>query len=334
MKLVNYVVPAGLGGNLVSLRCPSMKNAANFPPKPAGTTGFKDGFKLMYVGLLLTLCLHAAAAIIVRDDAGLTVTLQKPAQRIISLSPAETELLFAAGGAGHLVGVVRYSDYPEAATHLPVVADALGLDIERIISLKPDLIVVWYEGNTASHIEQLRQLGIPLFFGQPHHLSEIPDSVATLGQLMGTQQTADKIAAELRGKLAELKSKYSQRSPVRMFYQVWDQPLYTLNGQHIVSDAIRLCGGVNIFADLKTISPIVDIESVLRLDPEAIVGTDEKNPSDGGVQMWLRYPAMAAVRHHNLFAIDGNLINRAGPRMIAGAAALCEKLDQARGHRQ
>jgi iron complex transport system substrate-binding protein len=270
--------------------------------------------KLIILFLFFT-SLHAAAVIVVHDDAGLTVTLQKPAQRIISLSPAETELLFAAGGANHLVGVVRYSDYPEAATHLPIVADALGLDIERIISLKPDLIVVWYEGNTASHVEQLRQLGIPLFFGQPHHLNEIPKT-------------------QLRAQLAELKAKYSQRSPVRMFYQVWDQPLYTLNGQHIVSDAIQLCGGVNIFADLKTISPVVDIESVLRRDPEAIVGTDEKNPSDGGVQMWKRYPTLTAVKHHNLFVIDGNLINRAGPRMIAGAAALCEKLDQARANRQ
>jgi iron complex transport system substrate-binding protein len=291
---------------------------------------FNMNLRRLLVLFLLFNSLHAAAAIVVRDDAGLTVTLQKPAQRIISLSPAETELLFAAGGADHIVGVVRYSDYPEAATRLPIVADALGLDVERILSLKPDLIVVWYEGNNQQHVEQLRQLGIPLFFGQPRHLDDIPNSIIALGQLMGTEQQAAKTAAQLRGHLTALKSTYSQRSPVRMFYQVWDQPLYTLNGQHIVSDAISLCGGVNIFADLKTISPTVDIESVLRLNPDAIIGTDEKSPTDGGVQMWARYPTMTAVKHHNLFVIDGNLINRAGPRMIAGAAALCEKLDQAR----
>ena len=273
-------------------------------------------------------------AIVVRDDAGLTVTLTKPAQRIISLSPAETEMLFAAGGDGHIVGVIRYSDFPEAATHLPVVGDVQGLDIERIVSLKPDLIVVWYEGNTKSHVEQLRQLGIPLFFGQPRHLEDIPNSILTLGQLMGTQAQAVPAATRLSFQLNALKQKYQQRSPVRMFYQVWDQPLFTLNGQHIVSDAIQLCGGVNIFAGLSTISPNVDIESVLRLDPEAVVGTDEKNSGDGGVQMWKRYPTLQAVKRNNLFLIDGNLINRAGPRMIAGAALLCEKLDQARTNRR
>ncbi|MET3105850.1 iron complex transport system substrate-binding protein [Oxalobacteraceae bacterium GrIS 2.11] len=282
--------------------------------------------------LWISLCasLQSSAAIVARDDAGLTVTLSKPAQRIISLSPAETEILFAAGGGQHVVGVVRYSDYPQAATRIPVVGDALGLDMERIVSLKPDLIVVWYEGNNQQHVEQLRQLGIPLFFGQPHRLDDIPNSVATLGRLMGTEQQANKVAAALRQQLVALKQKYAQRTPVRLFYQVWDQPLYTLNGQHIVSDAIKLCGGVNIFADLKTVSPNVDIESVLRLDPEAIIGTDEKNSTERGVMMWKRYPAMTAVKHQNLFLIDGNLINRAGPRMIAGTAALCDKLDQAR----
>jgi iron complex transport system substrate-binding protein len=141
-------------------------------------------------------------------------------------------------------------------------------------------------------------------------------------------------ATRLSFQLNALKQKYQQRSPVRMFYQVWDQPLFTLNGQHIVSDAIQLCGGVNIFAGLSTISPNVDIESVLRLDPEAVVGTDEKNSGDGGVQMWKRYPTLQAVKRNNLFLIDGNLINRAGPRMIAGAALLCEKLDQARTNRR
>lgn len=272
----------------------------------------------------------ASDSITVKDDAGLSVTLPKPAQRIISLSPAETEMLFAAGGGDHVVGVIRFSDYPKAATHLPLVGDYQGLDIERIVSLKPDLIVVWYEGNTQSHIEQLRQLGIPLFFGQPRHLENIADSILTLGKLMGTEQQAAKAAAQLRGQLRDLKQKYAHRAPVRMFYQVWDQPLYTLNGQHIVNDAIQLCGGVNIFADLKTISPSVDVESVLLLDPDAIIATNEKNPGNGGVLMWQRYPAMSAVKHQNLLLIDGNLMNRAGPRMISGAAELCEKLDQAR----
>jgi iron complex transport system substrate-binding protein len=151
---------------------------------------------------------------------------------------------------------------------------------------------------------------------------------------MGTETRADITATQLRQQLATLKKNYAARSAVRVFYQVWDQPLYTLNGQHIVSDAIALCGGVNVFSELKTISPTVDVESVLRLDPEAIIGTSEKTLDESGLKMWAHYTGMTAVKRHNLFLIDGNLINRAGPRMIAGAAALCEKLDQARTNRK
>lgn len=273
------------------------------------------------------------ATIVVHDDAGTTLSLARPAQRIISLAPDETEMLFAAGGHGHVVGVIRYSDYPAAAALLPVVGDVQGLDLERILSLKPDLIVAWGTGTGAQQIQLLRQTGIPVFVAQMRHLADIPDSIQTLGRLMGTQSQADPVAAAMRVKLAGLKSRYANLPPVRLFYQVWDQPLFTLNSQNIVSDAVALCGGVNIFADLKTISPSIDVESVVRANPEAIVGTEEKHPSNGGVMMWKKFPSMLAVQRANLFEIDGNLINRAGPRMIDGTADLCEKLNLARKKR-
>ena len=276
---------------------------------------------------------HANSAIVVQDDAGTMLSLVRPAQRIISLAPDETEMLYAAGGAGHVVGVIRYSDYPKEVTQLPVVGDVQGLDLERIVSLKPDLIVVWGSGTGSQQIQQLRQTGVPLFVAEHRHLADIPGSIQTLGRLMGTERQADQVAATLRDRLATLKNKYAGRAPVRLFYQVWDQPLFTLNAQHIVSDAITLCGGVNIFADLKTLSPNIDLESVLRADPEVILGTEEKNPSNGGVMMWKKFPSMLAVQRANLFEIDGNLINRAGPRMIEGTAALCEQLDNARKKR-
>jgi len=287
-------------------------------------------------GWLIALCLTAGnlhAAIVVQDDAGTTLSLARPAQRIVSLAPDETEMLFAAGGAGHVVGVIRFSDYPAAAALLPVVGDVQGLDLERILSLKPDLIVVWGTGTGAQQIALLRQTGIAVFVAQPRHLADIPDGIETLGRLMGTQSQAGPVANALRVKLADLRQRYSSLTPVRLFYQVWDQPLFTLNAHNIVSDAIALCGGVNIFADLKAISPSIDIESVVRANPEAIVGTEEKHPSNGGVMMWKKFPSMLAVQRGNLIEIDGNLINRAGPRMIAGTAALCEKLGEARKKR-
>jgi iron complex transport system substrate-binding protein len=274
---------------------------------------------------------QARAAVTVKDDDGNLVTLQKPAQRVISLAPHVTEMLFAAGGGSHVVGVVAYSDFPEDAKKIPQIGSNREVDLERIMALKPDLIVVWRHGSSERQIEMVRKLGVPMFHSEPQTLDAIPDSVAKLGQLMGTESAAAPAAAALRRQLADLRGRYANRPTVRAFYQVWDQPLYTLNGKHIVSDALRLCGGENIFAKLAVTAPVISVEGVLQENPEAIFATAEKNY--GGVSMWKPYGTLLAVRNDNLFTIDGNLLNRAGPRMILGAAMLCEKLELARRHR-
>jgi iron complex transport system substrate-binding protein len=280
----------------------------------------------------LALCASQAhAAISVRDDNGDTVTVPRPAQRIIAIAPHVTELLFAAGGGDRIVGAVSYSDYPEAAKKIPRIGDNRQVDMERVIAMKPDLIVVWRHGNSERQIDALRRLGVPLYHSEPRTLPAIADSLEGLGQLMGTESVAQPAAAALRQRLAVLARQYANRPKVRLFYQVWDKPLYTLNGTHIVSDAMRLCGGENIFASMKVTAPVVSVEGVLQQDPEAIFGTSEKNY--GGVNLWRQYPSMRAVRSDNLFTLDGELLNRAGPRMIAGTAALCEKLDVARQRR-
>jgi len=295
------------------------------------------GDRDMKTRCLIALCLIAGAAraeITVRDDDGIAVTLQKPAQRVISMAPHVTEILFAAGGGARIVGVVSYSDFPEAAKRIANIGDNRQVDLERVIALKPDLLVVWRHGSSERQLEQLRQLGIPMFHSEPHKLDDIADSLIRLGRLLGTEREALPAAAALRAQLSALASQYAKRTPVRMFYQVWDKPLYTLNGAHIVSDAMRLCGGENIFAAMKVTAPVVGIEAVLQENPEAIFGTSERSTPDGGINMWKAYPSITAVRNDNLFKLDGNLLNRAGPRMIAGATALCEKLDIARQRRK
>jgi iron complex transport system substrate-binding protein len=281
--------------------------------------------------ILLAASLQAQAAITVKDDAGATVTVARPARRVISLAPHVTELLFAAGGGSRVVGVVSYSDFPEEAKKIPQIGSNREVDLERIMAMKPDLIVVWRHGSSERQIDMLQKLGIPMFHSEPQKLEDIADDVQKLGQLMGTDAVADPAAASLRGQIASLRSRYAKRPVVRSFYQVWDKPLYTLNGRHIVSDALRLCGGENIFDKLPVTAPVVSIEAVLQENPEAIFATAEKNY--GGVSMWKPYGTLAAVRNGNLFTVDGNLLNRAGPRMIAGAAQLCEKLELARSHR-
>lgn len=282
--------------------------------------------------LLLALASVQAAAITVRDDAGNSVTLAKPAQRVISMAPHITELLFAAGGGARVVGAMNYSDYPEAAKRLPLVGSDQQIDLERVLSLKPDLLVVWKSGNTARQLEQLKSLGLPIFYSEPQKLDEVATSLLRLGQLLGTEPQAQAAAADYRQKIAALTTAYASRAPVRVFYQIWERPIFTLNGDHIISDAIRVCGGRNVFGYLKVIAPSVSTEAVLQENPEAILG-GEKHDKESGINIWKPYPGLLAVKRNNLFMLDSELLTRATPRIADGVAALCEKLELARQHR-
>ncbi|MBR8224906.1 cobalamin-binding protein [Burkholderia ambifaria] len=277
------------------------------------------------------------ADITARDDAGNTVTLPAPAQRVISLAPHATELVYAAGGGAKLVGTVTYSDYPPAAQAVPRVGDNKALDLERIAALKPDLIVVWRHGNAERQTDALRALHIPLFFSEPKHLDDVATSLRQLGTLLGTAPVADAAAASFSRDIAALRARYAARAPVTMFFQVWDRPLTTLNGAHLFNEVIALCGGRNVFAALKPLAPSVTDEAVLAANPEAIVTTsagatrsDAPLPS---LARWRAWPALTAVARNNLFAIDGDLLTRPSPRIAQGAAALCEDLDAARARR-
>jgi iron complex transport system substrate-binding protein len=275
---------------------------------------------------------RADAAISVQDDAGTIVTLPQPARRIVSLAPHVTELLFAAGAGDFIVGTVSYSDYPVAAKSIPRIGDNRQVDIERLIAAKPDLLVVWRHNASTRQMEQLRSLGIPLFYSEPHKLDDVPETLQKLGRLIGTEERAQRSADELRRTLSDLRARFGHRPVVRVFYQVWDRPLYTLNESHIVSDAIRLCGGENIYAKLPVPAPTVTIESVLQEDPEAIV-SGERREGSSNLEHWKKYAGMTAVRRNNLIGIDGDLLNRPGPRIVNGAAMLCERLEQVRARR-
>lgn len=292
--------------------------------------------KLFLQALLLSLAFvagSAAAAVSVKDDGGNTVTLGKPAQRIISLAPHATELIFAAGGGDRIVGTVGYSDYPAEALKIPRVGSHQQIDVERIIALKPDLLVVWLHGNSERQLEHVRKLGIPFFFSEPKKLADIPTSIERLGILMGTEQQANKVAAAERVELARLAAQYRNRPTVRMFYQVWGKPVYTLNGGNIMSDVIRLCGGENIFANLSIPAPVVTTEAVLLENPEVMMTGDRQAEKSGGLEIWKQYKNILAVKNDNMFSVDADLVNRAGPRLIEGAAMVCEKLELARSRR-
>jgi iron complex transport system substrate-binding protein len=273
----------------------------------------------------------SSAAISVTDDANHVVTLEAPAQRIISLAPHATELLFAAGAGTHIVGVSEYSSYPPDAKRITSVGGSAALDLERIVTLKPDLVVVWQSGNSAAQIEKLRALHIPLFESDPRNLETVATSLERLAQLAGTETVGRPAAQAFRAKLQTLSTNYQRRSPVRVFLQIWRHPLMTLNNDHMASAVIHLCGGENVFGRLPQIAPTVSIESVLQEDPEAIIVT-----SSGHADVrseWQRFTRLTAVARNNLFAVDGDWLTRGGPRILAGAEAICKQLDTARQRR-
>ena len=291
--------------------------------------------KRLLICIICCLAIHANAnaAISVVDDDGDTVVLPHPAQRIVTLAPHLTEMMFAIGAGPHIVGTVTYSDFPAEAKRIPVIGDNLHIDLERVAALKPDLLVVWQHGNASRELDALRQLGIPLFYSEPHDLAQIPDTLTRLGRLAGTDAKAQQVADSMRTQFNNLAARYARRPSVRVFYQVWDKPLYTLNGKHYVSDVFRLCGGENIFAGLTTTAPVVSVEAVLQENPEAIM-TGDLRKEENGLALWKAYPRMLAVQRGNLFAFDPDLLVRPGPRIVEGAAAVCEKLDLARSRRE
>jgi iron complex transport system substrate-binding protein len=287
--------------------------------------------RFMLAGCALALLALAPAfgAISVVDDAKRTVTLSAPARRIVSLAPHATELLFAAGAGAHIVGVAEFSDYPPEAKRIQSVGSGVSLDLERIIALKPDLVVGWNNGMAATQLARLEPLGIPIYKSEPYDFAAIAHSLERLARLTGTDAAGNAAAAAFRARLQRLRDTYQKRRTVRVFYQIWRSPLMTLNGAHLVSSALRLCGGENIFAGLPQLAPTVSIEAVLKADPEAIIASSGEQ--EDILAAWRRFPTLKAVARDNLMTIDGELMNRAGPRILDGTEALCQRLDAARG---
>ncbi|MBY0577423.1 MAG: cobalamin-binding protein [Burkholderiales bacterium] len=281
----------------------------------------------------LLLCLLSPLAckgsVVARDDAGNRVVLDRPAQRIVSLAPSITELLYAAGAGGRIVGVVDYSDYPKEALRLARVGDAQALDIERIAALHPDLVVAWKSGYSSGQIEKLKSLGLAVFYSEPRRLADIPGDIEQLGVLSGTENVARGAATDFRSRYEDLKKRYAGKSPVPVFFEIWNNPLMTVNDRHIVSDVMHLCGAINVFGSLPVLTPTVSLEAVLHANPEAIVarGTDQ-------LDEWRKWGALSASKSGNFFSIPDDLISRQSPRMLLGAAMLCRQLDDVRNKRR
>jgi len=294
------------------------------------------------IALLFGLGHAAAIAAIHLDDAGRQVDIASPPQRIITIAPNLTELVYAVGAGAALIGTVDTSDYPQDAKAVPRIGNAERLDIERIVSLKPDLILVWLHGNPGREVAQLEAAGLRLFYLEPRRLDDVPRAIERVGALLGHEAQGRDAAADLRKALNVLRETHANAAPVTVFYQVWSQPLMTLNDQHLVSDVIALCRGRNVFGALPQLVPQLSIESVVAADPEAMFTASEfatvgpqwrRDPKHRAFATWSRFAKLTAVRRGWMFAMAGDVLNRQGPRIAQGAAAACAALDEVRKER-
>lgn len=272
-------------------------------------------------------------AVEVVDDIGRTVRLPAPAERVVSLAPHATELLFAVGAGDRIVGTVSHSDYPPPARQIPRVGGYSRLDLERIVSLQPDLIVAWHSGNPVAQVERLRSLGLAVYFSEPRRFEDMADALLRLGALTGNRRQAHRRATMLRAAVDDLVERYAGRPSVTVFYQIWNDPLMTINGEHLINQVIEMCGGRNVFAELPTLAPRIVLETVLARDPEVIVasGMGEQRPQ--WLDDWRRWPSLTAVKRDNLFFVPPDLLQRHGLRLLQGAERLCGFLEVARSRR-
>ncbi len=292
-----------------------------------------DSFRFVACCLLAFTLAAQGAEITGTDDRGRTVTLPAPAQRIVTLAPSITELAYAAGAGDRLVGVARYSDYPAAAKRIPQIGDASRIDLERVLSLKPDLVIGWKSGNQVADFERLETLGFKVYIVEPATLAAIPQLLRAVGSLAGTGAIAEGAADDFERRVAALRERYGARPQVRVFYEIWHTPLMTVNGRHMINDVIRLCGGGNVFAGLATLTPVVSLEGVIAFQPEVVLGGSSATTPDEFSAQWRRYEGYVRLRHVKAMFVDPDYIQRQTPRILDGAQTVCEHLEKIRASR-
>ena len=272
----------------------------------------------------------ATQAVSVVDYQGTTITLARPAQRIVALAPHIVENVFSAGAGDRLIGVVDFSYYPEAAKDIPIVGGYKALNLERIIELKPDLIIAWESGNSHNSYSHLQELGFTVYVDQPHELKDVAKSITDIGVLSATEQHARTASNEYLNELAKVKETYQDKPKISSFYQVWNQPLRTISSKSIITDAMAICGGINIYHDEIPVAPVINIESVIERDPIAIFASGMSSARPEWLDDWKKWQSLQAVQKDNLFFVDPDHIQRHTIRLLLAIQEICRQLDIAR----
>lgn len=270
-----------------------------------------------------------SGGVTVVDDLGRSVTLAHTPQRIVSIAPGATEMLFAAGAGARVIATVEFSDEPAEAKKVPRIGDSNAVDMERVVALRPDVVVVWEGGSNVSQVNRLEKLKVPLYRHKVSRLADIPMSLRRLGALADTRDAAEAAARDVEARLAALHKRYGQATQKpTVLLEVWNRPIYTVGGSQMMTDSLRLCGARNVFDDLKEQGPSVDTEAVIGRDPQIIVAVAPPGVSQEWLAEWKRFGTLRAVRDGRLVPFEDQRLSRLGPSAVAGTEALCEAINR------
>jgi iron complex transport system substrate-binding protein len=287
-------------------------------------------YRAAMLGCAAAVATAAQAAVSVADDMGYSITLPHVPQRIVSLAPGATEMLFAAGAGDRVVATVEYSNDPPQARLVPRIGDAAAIDVERLVALHADIVVVWPRGGNPAQIAAVERVGLPVYREQVDAFSEFSGSLRRLGTLAGTSAAAEPAAHALDEALAALAHRYASRPPVTVLLQIWDRPIYTVGGTHLISDSLRLCGARNIFAELPEAAPVVDIEAVIARNPDMIIAAAPPGAAAAWLAEWQPFATLQAVRTGRLIPFEDQRLTGLGPSALTATAALCRLIDAKR----
>lgn len=285
---------------------------------------------VIVMGFFMVFTTAAVAEIRLRDFADREVVLKAPATRIVALAPHLVENVFSAGAGASLVAVVSRSDYPVEARGIQRIGDYRSWSLEAVAGLQPNLVLLWGSGNGLQRLDALEALGIPVFVAEPRSLDDISQEIRSIGQMAGTQDVSEVEAARVEAAFSALRTQHEAKAVLSVFYEIWNDPLQTLNGEHLVSSIIELCGGRNVFSEQPFLAPRISLEAVLERDPDVIIASGEGESRPGWLDDWYAFPSLKAVRNEALIAVNPDYLQRATARLLQGAERVCKKLDQFR----
>ncbi len=295
---------------------------------------FNTGLLFFFIVLffLSVFIQSAIAEPIIINNNGTNLAINKPVNTIITLSPHATELVYSAGAGEKIIATVDYSDFPEQAKRIPRIGNAYSINIEKIISLRPDIIIAWSEGNNLKEISKLQDLGIKFYFSKVKNFKSISEDIKNIGRIAGTKKVSENTAEEFNRKIKSLRITYSNKKKVSVFYQLWHNPLMTINKTHFIHHSIILCGGINIFANSPVQVPLVNVESVINAKPDILIAAYKDLPGKTNtVFNWTNNIPLTLSPDSDFFTLDPDLLHRPTIRLAKGTAYLCEILDK---HRQ